>query len=272
MADCGLCILGDGTHDLQNGDAKVSGGNIHFNGNVDVKSNGLVATDGTITVEGTASGPLSSYDPDPLTQQAPIVDPLAAIPLPPDFSGLSVKSDPCGTGSGHGPGRYNGIKFPNGTCTLQPGVYIITGEWSFTGNSGLDATSGVTLYFMCGTASAPVNCATSGEAGGWLNAHGNGDIKVTAPSTGPTKGLALVYDRQNTEMIWLTGNGASRFVGTIYAPSASMDYRGNGCSTTFDSLIVVWDLTFSGNNACLKSNYLEAANIKIPPGGLHLSK
>ena len=77
QANCGLCIVGRGYHDFQNGDAYISGGDISINGSVNIQNNGMVSTDGVISVEGTASGPLDGYDPDPLTGQEPILDPLA---------------------------------------------------------------------------------------------------------------------------------------------------------------------------------------------------
>ena len=86
---CGLCLLGELTHNFQNGDVTVSGADIYLNGSSDVSSKGLVSTTGHIYVENSASGPLSSYQPDPTTNVPPIVDPLASITLPPDMSMLS---------------------------------------------------------------------------------------------------------------------------------------------------------------------------------------
>lgn len=99
MSRCALCIIGSGPHSLQNGQVEVTGGDIHFNGDVGVGPNGLVSTDGSITVEGTASGSLSSYQPDPMTGQPRIADPLAFVGVP-DFSSLTVRSDPCRNGPG----------------------------------------------------------------------------------------------------------------------------------------------------------------------------
>ena len=135
QANCGLCIVGHGYHDFQNGDAYISGGDVSINGDVNIQNNGLVSTDGNISVEGAATGPLDGYTPDPLTGQEPILDPLANYDPGIDFASLTAKSDPCGTGSTHGPGLYGAKNFPNGTCVLQPGVYVITGEWDFSGTS-----------------------------------------------------------------------------------------------------------------------------------------
>jgi hypothetical protein len=272
-SDCGLCVIGHSYHDLQNGDAFISGGNVAINGDVNIQNNGLVSTDGLISVEGNATGPLDGYTPDPLTGQQPVVDPLVNAPLPTaPYGGLTVKADPCGAGGSHGPGIYGAINFANGMCTLQPGLYVITGKWAFAGGAALDATGGVTLFFTCGTPTSPNPCASPGQDGGWLDASGNGDVSVTAPTSGPWKGLAIVYDRFNKRDLNLSGNGSSLIVGTIYSMSGKLRYDGNGCAKTNQALIVVNQLEFNGSPACLKSDYTLSANVYVPPDQLHLSK
>lgn len=267
-SDCGLCVLGGGvTHDVQNGDVVVNGNSIHFNGNVSVSSNGLVSTTGNITVEGTASGPLSSYSPDPNVGVPPITDPLADWLAAPDMSTLTVKTDPCT----QGPGKYGAKNFPNGLCTLLPGTYVITGLWDFSGNTSLAGTR-VTLYYTCGTPSLVRPCASPGENGGRMDFSGNGGMTITAPTTGPLAGMAIWYDRQNTSELRLTGNGANVYTGTIYAPSSKYRFNGNGCAYPQTALIIVKTLELNGNNACLTATYTQALNVQIPPGALHLDQ
>lgn len=272
-AECGLCILGEGsTHDLQNGDAIVHGANIHFNGNVNVGANGLVATDGEITVQGTATGPQANYTPTPTTNAPPITDPLARVPLPPDLTGLVGLMDPCT----QGPGVYGAQNLRNRTCTLQPGLYVIAGgpttTWDVAGNaSTLLRGTGVTLYFTCGTSSAPRECSV-GEQGANLDASGNGTLSLQAPTSGATKGFAIVYDRNNSALMRLTGNGSQNTTGTIYATSGTLQLNGNGCSNHYYALIVVRDLEMNGNPACLQSTYTQGQNVEVPPGELHLSR
>jgi hypothetical protein len=266
-ADCGLCVIGGGDHELQNGEVKVSGGSVALNGNVDVKNNGQVTSDGNIYVQGDATGPSGGYSPAPYTGTPEMPDPLSTYPLPDDFSSMAVHTNPCTDG----PGIYGDYGFPNATCTLQPGLYVITGHWKLSGNQNLYGT-GVTLYFTCGTTSAPRACYAPGEDGGWLDGSGNGSIKITAPTTPPTAGLAIAYDRLNTSDLVLDGNGASGYDGTIYAYSAEMIYNGNACTTTTHALIVVGGLGFNGNNGCLQTNYTPSANVYVPPNNPHLTE
>jgi hypothetical protein len=269
QADCGLCVVGHDYHDFQNGDAYISGGDVSINGDVNIQNNGLVSTDGVISVEGDATGPLDGYTPDPLTDQEPVDDPLENFPLPASpFGGLTAQTDPCADG----PGIYGAVNFPNGTCVLDPGLYVVTGKWQFSGGAGLDATQGVTLFFTCGSTSAPSPCAAPGQQGGWLDGSGNGNVRVTAPSSGDLKGLAIAYDRLNTSQFNFSGTGTSQIIGTVYGYSMKLRYDGNGCGTTNQALIVVKQLEFNGSPACLKSDYTLGSNVYVPPDRLRLSK
>lgn len=272
-SDCGLCVLGRNTqHDIQNGDVTVSGGNIHFNGDVSVSNNGLVATTGQITVEGDAQGSMSNYHPTPTEGVPPAADPLEDWPDAPVMTSLAVKTDPCGAGSTHGPGIYGSRNLRNSTCTLQPGVYVIVGTWDMAGNASTQIEgTGVTLFFACGTTTNVRPCAAN-EAGGTLDNSGNGTLAITAPTTGPYKGMALWYDRNNAATLRMTGNGVTGFSGTLYAPSALLLINGNGCANTLQALIVVKGLEFNGNPACLTSAYAQNANVTVPPGDLHLDR
>ncbi|HET7690264.1 MAG TPA: Tad domain-containing protein [Nocardioidaceae bacterium] len=276
-ARCGLCVLGQGMlHDLQNGDATVHGADIHLNGSVNVGPQGLVATSGIITVQGTASGGLGNYVPDPLTGQPGIADPLAFIPLPPNMTGLTAKTDPCGTGAGRGPGLYAGRNLRNLNCQLQPGLYVIAGDsstiWDLAGSSSTHLWgSGVTLYFTCGSQTMPRPC-NAGEQGAWMDASGNGRIGIRAPTAGPLSGLAVIYDRQNASELRLSGNGSDNLTGTMYAASGALEMNGNGCSTNYYAMIVVKDLEMDGNPACLQSTYTQNQNVQIPAQALHLSQ
>ncbi|MCW2817874.1 MAG: hypothetical protein JWR42_661 [Marmoricola sp.] len=259
---CGFCVLGSGTHNFQNGDVTLAGADIYINGSADVGSNGLIATDGKIYVQNDADGPLASYEPDPITHVPAITDPLAQLPLPPDFSALQNKTDPCT----QGPGIYTGQNLNNKTCNLLPGLYVIrAGTWDGSGNqTGRLAGTGVTLYFTCSNGTVPAPCA--GTAGADLDVSGNYSVAIQAPTSGPLAGLAIVYDRQNTSMLRMTGNGSAGFTGTIYARSSTLQINGNGCNSTYNSLIVTNNVDMNGNPTCIKASYDVTQNTAPPPG------
>jgi hypothetical protein len=278
-AKCGVCILGSDPqhpHDLQNGDMKVTNANVRANGNVNVQSNGgLTVTGGSIGIQGTATG--TNYYPAVATNQPPIADPLAtwAPPaLPSNTSGS--KTDPCT----QGPGLYGSVNFTDSAvCTLQPGLYSITGTWSISGQGSIDATAGVTLYFTCSTKGTgqtpdtPRACSTSGEDGGKLDASGQGGIAIQAPASGDTKGISIMYDRNNTSPLVYTGQGSLRSTsGTIYATRAEFRFNGNGTGQMMDTLIIVNNLGFNGNPSTLNTTYTPEKNAYIPPQELALSQ
>lgn len=273
-ANCGVCIVGTGTDDLQNGNLQVTNANLRANGSANQENNGSVKViNGNIGVAGTASG--SHYNPTVDEHQPAIADPLRnyTLPvLPPDPA--IYKTGPCT----NGPGIYGNLNLSGqSSCTLQPGIYYITGTWSISGQAKMDATSGVTLYFVCSTRTngvdVPRACATSGEAGGQLDASGTGGLAIHAPTTGPTQGITILYDRHNTSTLVFTGQGTQdSMVGTVYALSGKFRFNGNGSGQMMDTLIIVDYLDFNGNPSLLNTTYTPENNAPIIPVPLALSK
>lgn len=268
---CALCVLGTSTaHDIGNLQVSVTGGNVHVNGpSLTVGSTGLLRTDQFTTLEGYAIGSSTSYSPAPIAYDGRLTDPLAALTVPPDTSGLAVKTDPC-TG---GPGIYGARNFTGGsTCTLTPGLYVIAGgpstSWSLAGNSTVTGT-GATLFFTCGTTTSPRPC-NSGEAGAYLNAGGGGSLGIAAPTSGPLRGVAVLYSRNNISELDLSGSGSGGFTGTVYARSGTLYFNGGSGGTSYNSAIVVADLRASGSSPLLSISYTVAQNYQPPSSGLHL--
>ena len=250
-ASCGLCFLGP--IDAGNADFTVEGGSIAINGDMEGGPNGnWTATGGTIGIVGDWDG----ANPSPMwSQTEPFTDPWAtATNVPPAVAG-TVKANPaCSTSgrrgvAGNGPGRYGSFSIPNEPCTLSPGLYVITGAWTMSNNTNLVGT-GVTLYFTCGTPAAPHVCGDN-EAGGHLDAK-NGALHLAAPTTGANTGLAIVYDRKNTQNLGLQGNGDTAITGAVYAPNAMLDFNGNSCFG-FDQgpVIAKGVIMANGNHSCV---------------------
>jgi hypothetical protein len=268
-AVCGFCILGSGPHDIQNGDLTVNGGNVRFNGDVQASSNGHVSTDKEIFVEGSVTSP-GNFTPAANQGAGQLDDPLDAMDLPTIPSGYPVKTQPCGATAANGPGIYFTVSAVTPTCTLQPGLYVVAApvDASITVN----ATAGVTLYFVCKSGSTIVACSSSTLPADRGSLDVSGKFTIKAPTSGPTKGMALVYDRENASDL-VPGDQALTVTGTIYGRSVTMRAGGNDCAMQ-NSLIVVRSVHLNGNNACLGTTYAASQNVQQPmgPAGLGLSK
>ena len=281
-APCALCILGGGTHNVQQGDVTVRGGDIYINGSLTIGSNGITAADAgrKILVQGSATGS-GTFQPAPTTGQPALADPLATYPwpqpptyaLPPTLPALSTtpKTDPCT----QGPGIYGSVAMSGNTdCILSPGLYVIAGgsgtTWSLSGNGATTGT-GVTLLFTCGTSSAPRNC-NAGEVGASLDGSGGRTLKLSAPTSGPLWGFTLVYDRNNAATYEMAGNATSTITGTVYMPASKMIMSGGGCLATYGTLVLVGDLGYNGNNTCLKATYDPTKGAQVPPDNLRLTR
>jgi len=267
-AVCGLCVIGPGTHNIQNGNVAITGASAYFNGSVVANPQGSVVVNGSgsaISIQGTVSSK-GTFSPAPLTSQAPVADPLAFLQLPPSYAALTRQSSAC-TG---GPGIYTTLNLQS--CTLKPGLYVVASgtQEHYSGTTNVIA-NGVTLYFTCADATGMPRTCNRGEAGAGLLMTGQASLTITAPTSGPTQGISIMADRNNTQTFGFRGNGGASS-GTIYAASGTFDYRGNGTGAALDSLIVVGDLTFSGNNATLSSSYTQEKNAGLPPAAPYLSR
>jgi Flp pilus assembly protein TadG len=243
---CTLCFLG--SVNAQNADFDVTGGAIAVNGNVDAgpNSNWTSLTNGVV---GTVTGGVFNPAPTPIQ---PFSDPLAGkLTLPIDISTLPLRTNPCTDG----PGRYTSISLGNNvTCNLTPGFYAVTGEWLIGNNTQVLGT-GVTLY-----AQAP---------NGYLNFK-NGNVTISAPSSGTYKDYAIIYDPSNTNPISLQGNGNTGITGIVYAPSSPLDFNGNSCFGFDTGPIVVSGVQLAnGNQSCVRiTNPADTTVTRTP---LHLT-
>ncbi len=267
-AVCGLCVIGPGIHDIQNGNVAITGASAYFNGSVVANPQGSVVVSGSgssISIQGSISNK-GTFDPLPLLNQAPVTDPLAFLQLPPSYAALTRRTSAC-TG---GPGIYTTLNLQS--CTLQPGLYVVASgtQEHYSGPTAVNAP-GVTLYFTCADATGMPRTCSPGEAGAGLLMTGQASLTITAPTSGATQGISIMADRNNTQTFGFRGNGGASS-GTIYAASGTFDYRGNGTGAALDSLIVVNDLTFSGNNATLSSSYTQEKNAGLPPARPYLSR
>jgi hypothetical protein len=112
------------------------------------------------------------------------------------------------------------------TCTLNPGIYVITGTLHFYSQGNLGG-NGV-LFYLTSTANLIIDNGASINlvAGGTTEAGGG-----TAPSLGVYNGIAIYQALGNTNLVTIQGGSSSSIRGAIYAPSAPVNL-GNGSSMT----------------------------------------
>jgi Flp pilus assembly protein TadG len=270
---CALCTLN--TSYLQNGNIGVTGGPVYVDGDIVCQPGGTITTHPSnpqppIDVTGTAGGQCYPSGFAPVaTEGAPVLpDPLASLPAAPDYSGLSAKPD-CNSGTAS-PGIYNNI---GGTCTMDPGLYVVTGTFGGNGSGTSVVAHGVTVFFTCGTAAAPRACG-SGVAGGTVTLGGSSNMDVTACtaspcSSGAVEGMVLWYDRNNAAVFTLHGTGNIGFVGTVYGKSVTLDVKGTPAGGTASCLagdlcseVVVSSVNFSGQGG-VNVTYTQSQNVGI---------
>ncbi|MBM7519575.1 pilus assembly protein TadG-related protein [Nocardioides nitrophenolicus] len=260
---CSLCVLGEGPHTLGNGDATVTASSVHFNGSVSTGPNGHVEAIGDgneITVEKSATG---NYSPAAEKVSKKMGDPLGGWAMPAPYG--APRTNPCTDG----PGVYGDATLGNkDTCTLAPGLYVLTGTWSM-GNKTVLKGTGVTIYAACGTRTAPTRCAP-GQQGGAFDATNSNGVTLTAGAPG-FGDLAIVYDRNNSRVLNIQGNGETTINGTIYALSSLLYANGNSGNQVNSGSIIVDSLYMNGQNSHLIVTNGIDREWRVPPSGLHLA-
>ena len=257
---CGFCSLNSAA--LQNGTVSVTGGAAYVGGTLACNPQGTITSTVAVDVVGTNScGNVTA------TTVASIGDPLASLPASPNTNGLTAMAD-C-SGGVASPGIYNNI----GTCTLQPGLYVVTGTLGGTGHTAVLGPS-VTIFFTCGTAAAPRACTPGETDGGSLSFGGQASAGLTScPPPGPcvggaTPGMVLWFDRNDNVTNTLHGGGTLDLVGTVYGASASFDIKGTPAGTAgtcllgFCSEMMVSTVNFSGQGT-LSVSYAAGQNVVI---------
>jgi len=117
------------------------------------------------------------------------------------------------------------------TCTLNPGIYVITGTLHFeSGASGHSNLGGNGVFFyLTGSANLVIdNGANVNLVAGNSAELGGG----TAPDLGVYDGIAIYQATGDTSGITIQGGSSSYIGGAVYAPSAAIAL-GNGSSMTY---------------------------------------
>src|ERR1039458_1732733 len=186
--------------------------------------------------------------PTPVTGITTVADPLSYFATPPPSSDYTsgCSADPkISTSRTIGPSTagsyvcYDGLTISNSpTVTLNPGLYIINGVggsgknvFSVAGGAIVNGTTGVTFYFVNGAS---------------FNFSNGASVNLTAPTSGPYRGLLFYQDAGDTAADSFVGGSVAVLNGIFYLPKAALTLS-NGNSTTFSTDLVVGSLTMTGS-------------------------
>lgn len=265
---CSLCFLGSVT--TNNTDFTVQAASIAVNGDITSGAQSYW-TASNIQVAGLVNGQdpdvytSSQFTPEP-TKTAPFADPYINLQMP---SGGTVRGDVTSCNTTIQPGVYGSLHVPsNGTCTLAPGLYVITGLWDQQSNNSTitSAGNGVTLYFTCGTPTAVQTCAGKPAGSGGSYDGKNGDTVLSAGAT-DFPGFAFIYDRDNTNPINLQGNGTSSSIsGAVYAKRAVIEFNGNSAFTFNGGPVVIGGADSVGNTSGIVVTSGRSVDLTSSPG------
>lgn len=213
---------------------------------LDVTGNGVLTASG-ISVKGGYNG--SNITPTPTTGVS-TSDPLSTLTKPTPGACSSAYSLSSGTGALGTPpditnpypvqGTYcGGMTLSGGVLTLQPGVYILMGG-GLTVSGGTINGTGVTFYLTGDSThtNAPVTIS------------GQGILNVSAPVSGPDKGILFFQDNSHsyTTANTFSGSATGNMSGTFYFPTTTLSVSGGSSTgTAAYQAFVVYKLIISGN-------------------------
>ena len=157
---------------------------------------------------------------------------------------------PCGTSAGAydsttlNPGNYSGAFPPGGQTVMKPGIYCID-----AGNQGFSLSGGQTL-----TGTNVLIYMKSGNVN-WTS----GGVQLSAMQgvSAEYDGLLLYLAEGNCSNVSITGNGTSRYVGTILAPCSLVKLAGGsstGNQNVLENQIIADLIQLTGSNT-LNINY-----------------
>lgn len=162
----------------------------------------------------------------------------------PVCSGNAVK-----TGNTLSPGTVNGSFPPGGVTVLNPGVYCVNGSFTLNGNDTL-------------TGSEVVIVMNSGN----IRWNGNGSLNLSAPTSGPFKGLLIYFPMSNSSEIRINGTSDQSWTGTILAPASPIVMLGTADSDAFHSQIIGYTVEIGGTfDGVVRYNDNENYDASVPP-------
>lgn len=177
------------------------------------------------------------------THATPTADPYAGVSVPTigtctknnyNASGGKVETLTAGV-------YCNGMSLSGGSnITLSPGVYIIDrGGLSISGGSTLTG-NGVTIVLTSST----------GGNYGTVSFSGGSNVNISAPTSGPTAGLAFFQDPNapTSGSNDFTGGNSQIINGAVYFPRQAVRYTGGASVANQCTQVIARTITFTGGS------------------------
>lgn len=232
----GVTFSGNSKIDLGCGVASNSTGNaaITASGSTTVDASPIAAVGNVPASSNYASGTaLISYSIPQRDPFATLTDPTADVST---CTGGAISVKP-GKSESVSPGCYTGMDI-KGSLTMAPGIYYIKGGDFSTNSSANISAPGVTIV-LTGT----------GTSIGKVDMNGGASVSMTAPTSGPYKGVLFYKDRDAPSSFddKFNGGASGSFLGAIYMPSQTVTLNGNSSFTTDCLQLVARNVVITGN-------------------------
>lgn len=232
--------------------------------NCGVASNSSSASALALSNNASIAGPTTSHGGDSLQINARLNNPVNltyAAPLTDPYASADPGTPPActaqgGTGTNNGSRNIvpdvtvngvgmahfcNGLNFTNNfTATFAPGIYFIDTQLVF-GNNALIQGTNVTLVVNGNYA---------------INIGNNATVDITAPTTGPTAGIAFMGGRSATPTVTQTfaNNTVLNLTGAIYFPNQILNFDNNANTSQNSCTQVIGRIVQLANNVGIHSN------------------
>jgi Flp pilus assembly protein TadG len=233
-----LDSAGTGIQNSNTGRVRVIGGALYVNStdpSALALGTGSLSAD-SLEIVGGYSGSLTNVTGTVDTGAQPQTDPLVRLPAP-DTSLLSQQTYTSGNATLN-PGIYrNGLKVSgSATVTLQPGIYVLDGGGLNIGGLANVTGSQVMIY----------NTSIS-QPSGAVSIGGTGTVSLGPPTSGTYAGISLYQDRAITTAVKISGNGKLSVTGTVYAPTAQVQFTGTGTANVMGGWVVADTVKITGS-------------------------
>jgi hypothetical protein len=250
-------------------------GGVHIDGNSNIRvsggggvfSNACVVAGGSVDAGVTGGGEITCIEDDCYTENgSPDVSPEpqegnAALPqfamsIPtPNCSGMTDYGSHSGSGTIH-PGQYDQIRLNSASSELkmQPGLYCLDGD--FVANGGIITGTHVTIYIENG------DFDISGGVQITLTAPPNTGCAVCPPAI---EGMLIYLAEGNDGEVSLLGNSESKYLGTVYAPSGTIEAGGTGSEISEINAQLIADTVKLHGTTDMIINYDPDDGKQVPP-------